>query len=192
MSELTLYNWNKEKDIKRVNSVPKGAPVFVYGKACGKGNDLKETDASNEYFMMREMGFAEEEQDFEDTLDYYKGRGKELNNEEDITKLRIYDIKELNKDLIEFVLSKVHKIYWRSFDKGIVSTINLNEVIDLVIPAAVKLRQAIYTGIDKKYNPKLSLANIKNTQEQLDVELNQALGKNVKDMSSVKGKGKKK
>ena len=77
MSELKLYNWTADKKANLINSVPKGTPVFVYGKSTTKPADfLEDYDTPNEFFVKRMLGLDEEEQFYEDTQGYLDGIGK--------------------------------------------------------------------------------------------------------------------
>ena len=109
MSELTLTNFTGNKK-NFVNSVPKNTPVFIYGKydVETKKYNITETDAANEFFIKRELGLDEEEQIFEDTQQNLNGIGKK--NDNSITSLRIKEIIEVNKNIIEFILNNLHRL----------------------------------------------------------------------------------
>jgi hypothetical protein len=38
MSELKLFTWATDKKANLINSVPKGTPVFIYGKTKSKAD----------------------------------------------------------------------------------------------------------------------------------------------------------
>jgi hypothetical protein len=68
MSDIELFKWNNEKNKDYINSVPKGTPVFIYGKAIKPYKaEHKMLDESNEFFLKRQLGLDEEEQFYEDT-----------------------------------------------------------------------------------------------------------------------------
>jgi hypothetical protein len=176
MSELTLIKWKGNKGTES-NSVPTGTLVFAYIK----GNaDLKQTNESNEFFIKRQLGLDEEEQAFDDTNDYLEGINKK--NEKSITSKRITEIKAINKEITEFILENLHRLYWRDYAKGVISTIDPNRALDLIIPAAVDFRKVLVQSIDKKYRKDLSVASVKNIVESHDLETKQALGKNVRKL----------
>ena len=162
MSELTLIKWDNVKGAES-NSVPKGTMVFVYDKNLTGGNKHPETNAANEFFIKRQIGLDEEEQAFEDTNDYLEGIGKK--NEKSITFKRIKEIKEINQEITEFILDNLQKLYWRDFSKGVISTIDPNKALQLIIPAATDFRKVLVQSIDKKYRKDLTLANVKNMVE---------------------------
>ena len=186
MSELNLYKWQGDKNNK-VNSVPKNTPVFVYGKAIDRAADFKdEYDEPNEFFVKRMLGLDEEEQFYEDTQGYLQGINK--NNAQSITNKRIDEIKDLNKEIVEFILKNLNKLYWRDYDTGVISTINPNKALDLIVPAADEFRRILIEAVDKKYNRGLSVANVKNIKEEHDLDTRQRLGENIPNLK----KGKKK
>jgi hypothetical protein len=173
MSELSLINWTGKKGAES-NSVPKGTLVFAYIKG---DKDLVETNASNEFFIKRQIGLDEEEQAFEDTQGYLDGIGKK--NDNSITTKRINEIIQINKDITEFILNNLHRLYWRDYSKGIISTIDPNKALQLIIPAATEFRKVLVQSVDKKYRKDLTVASVKNTIESHDLETKQSLGKNL-------------
>lgn len=187
MSELILFKWDKDKDIRYVNSVRKNTLVFIYGKSTANAaNYLEGYDLPNEDFIKRMLGLDEEEQFYEDTQGYLEGIGKK--NDKSITSLRIKEITDLNNEIVEFILKNLHKLYWRDFTTGVISTINPNKALDLIIPAAVEFRKVLIESVDKKYNRGLSVANVKNIKENHDLDTRQRLGENIPNI----GKNKKK
>ena len=188
MSELVLIKWTSEKNKDFVNSVPKGTLVFSYGKEVKKNGDGVnkniETDAANEFFIKYQLGLTEEEQAFEDTQGYLEGIGKKDDNS--ITNKRITEIKAINKEIVEFILKNLHKLYWRDYEKGVISTMDPNKAVDLLIPPASQFRNALIEGVNKKYNQGLSVANVKNLKESHDVDIKQRLGDNVPKIKKSK------
>jgi hypothetical protein len=176
MSELTLIKWKKDKGTAS-NSVPKGTMVFVYIK---DNKDLEETNESNEFFIKRQLGLDEEEQAFEDTNDYLEGIGKK--NDKSITSKKIAETLKINKEITQFILENLHRLYWRDYANGIISTIDPNKALELIIPAAVDFRKVLVQSVDKKYRKDLSVANVKNLVESHDLETKQALGSNLKSI----------
>jgi hypothetical protein len=67
-------------------------------------------------------------------------------------------------------LINLHKLYWRDYDNGVISTINPNRALDLIVPAAVEFRRVLIESVDKKYNRGLSVANVKNIKEEHDLD----------------------
>ena len=181
MSELVLIKWPQAKVEAYVNSVPKGTLVFSYGKEVKKNgsgvNKNTETDAANEFFIKNQLGLTEEEQAFEDTQGYLEGIGKK--NDKSITNKRIDEIKSINIKIVEFILSNLHILYWRDYTNGVISTMDPNKAVDLLIPPASKFRDALIEGVNKKYNKGLSVANVRNLKESHDVDIRQRLGDNV-------------
>lgn len=185
MSELELCKWGKDKDPKLINSVPKGTLVFIYKKVVGDKFGAKdEIDASNEFFIKRQLGLDEEEQFYEDTQGYLDGIGKK--NDQSITSKRISEITTLNNEIVVFILKNLHKLYWRDFDNGVISTINPNRALELIIPAAVEFRKVLIEAVDKKYNKGLSVANVKNIKEEHDLDTKQRLGQNIPKIKNKK------
>jgi len=188
MSELVLIKWNKEKVAGFVNSVPKGTLVFSYGEEVKKNGDgvnkNLETDAANEFFIKNQLGLTEEEQAFEDTQGYLESIGKK--DDKSITNKRITEIKEINKEIVKFILSNLHKLYWRDYKNGVISTMDPNKAVDLLIPPATEFRNALIEGVNKKYNQGLSVANVKNLKETHDVDIKQRLGDNVPKIKKSK------
>ena len=136
MSELNLFKWDKAKTATLINSVPLITPVFVYGKSTANpDNFLDDYDIPNEFFVKRMLGLDEEEQFYEDTQGYLHGIDKY--KVDSITNKRIAEIKTLNQEIIEFILKNLHKLYWRDYANGVISTINPNRALDLIVPAAV-------------------------------------------------------
>ena len=178
MSDLTLIKWDKAKDENISNSVPKGTLVFIYVED-EKNNLRKEANEANKFFIKRQLGLDEEEQAFDDTNDYLDGIGK---NKSSITTNRIKEIKNINNDITNFILKNLHKLYWRDFDKGVISTIDPNKALELIIPAAVEFRKVLIQSVDKKYRKDLTVASVKNIVESHDLETKQALGKNLKNI----------
>ena len=146
-----------------------------------------EYDEPNEFFVKRMLGLDEEEQFYEDTQGYLDGIGKK--NDQSITSKRIAEITTLNQEIIEFILTNLHKLYWRDYDTGVISTINPNKALDLIVPAAVEFRRVLIEAVDRKYNRGLSVANVKNIKEEHDLDTRQRLGENI---PNIKIKGKKK
>jgi hypothetical protein len=129
MSELELTKWKGAKNVKLINSTPNGTMVFIYYKV-NKNDTLggsNEIDISNEFFIKRQLGLDEEEQFYEDTNGYLEGIGK--NNDQSITSKRIVEIISLNYDIVKFILKNLHNLYWRDFEKGVISTINPNQAL---------------------------------------------------------------
>ena len=127
---------------------------------------------------------TEEEQAFEDTQGYLEGIGKK--DDKSITNKRITEIKEINKEIVEFILSNLHKLYWRDYANGVISIMDPNKAVELIIPAASKFRDALIEGVNKKYNQGLSVANVKNLKESHDVDIKQRLGDNVPKIKKSK------
>ena len=188
MSELVLIKWPKDKVAGFVNSVPKGTLVFSYGeevKKNGNGaNKQPETDAANEFFIKNQLGLTEEEQAFEDTQGYLEGIGKK--DDKSITNKRIKEIKEINIKIVQFILTNLHNLYWRDYTNGVISTMDPNKAVDLLIPPAALFREALVEGVNKKYNQGLSVANVKNLKESHDVDIKQRLGDNVPKIKKSK------
>ena len=192
MSEFSYTLWPVAKVSKYVNSVPLNTPVFIYGKQATKEksknqniNDLivsngKANDEPNEFYIKRQLGLDEEEQAFEDTTGYLTGIGK--NVDDSITNKRINEIKLINQSITEFILENLHKLYWRDIENGVISTMDPNKAVDLIIPAATKFRDALVAGVDKKYNKGLSVANVRNVKETHDLDIKQRLGDNIPRM----------
>ena len=199
MSELVLTAWKEDKKPNFINSVPKGTMVFIYGRATKEQKEVElldkskikikianllETDAANEFFIKNQLGLTEEEQAFEDTQGYLEGIGKK--NDDSITNKRINEIKLINANIVQFILKNLHKLYWRDYANGVISTMDPNKAVELIIPAASKFREALIEGVNKKYNQGLSVANVKNLKETHDVDIKQRLGENVPKIKKSK------
>ena len=126
MSELSLVKWDKDATKGYSNAVGKGTSVFVYIKDDKK---YPETNANNELFIKIQLGLGEDEETYDNTEDYLKGINK--NNPNSMSNKRIIEIKKINKDITQFILENLHKIYWRDFSKGVISTININKALKL-------------------------------------------------------------
>ena len=172
MSDLTLFKWTKDKKKDFVNSVPKGTLVFQY--ITGQEKEMNE---SNEFFIKRQLGLDEEEQAYEDTQGYLEGIGKK--NDNSITSKRIKEILDINKKIVVFVLENLHNLYWRDYTNGVISTIDPNKALELIIEPASSFRKALIAGVDKKYRKDLSVASVKNDVESHELGTKQALGKNL-------------
>ena len=61
-----------------------------------------------------------------------------------------------------------------------VSSINPNDALSLIIPSATEYRKVLVQCVDKKFRKDLTLANVKNIAETHNVETSQRLGKNMK------------
>ena len=185
---ISFDKWPKDKVAGFVNSVPKGTLVFSYGEEVlknGNGvNKNSETDAANEFFIKNQLGLTEEEQAFEDTQGYLEGIGKK--DDKSITNKRIKEIKEINIKIVKFILSNLHNLYWRDYTNGVISTMDPNKAVDLLIPPAALFREALVEGVNKKYNQGLSVANVKNLKESHDVDIKQRLGDNVPKIKKSK------
>ena len=180
MSELSLISWKGVKN-SNANSVPKGTWVFVY---IGDKKTNPETDAANEFFIKRQLGLDEEEQAFDDTNDYLDGIGKQ--NKKSMTYKSIVEITTINLDITKFVLNNLHRLYWRDYDNGVISTIDPNRALQLILPAAIAFRKVLVENVNKKYKKELTLAGVQNIVESHDLETKQALGSNIKNINKKK------
>ena len=64
------------------------------------------------------------------TIPFIARYRKEITNSLD--EVKIEEIKTLNQEIIEFILINLHKLYWRDYDNGVISTINPNKALDLI------------------------------------------------------------
>ena len=178
MSELSLVKWETKKVDKFSNAVGVGTMVFIYIK---DDKTRSETNANNELFIKLQLGLGEDEEMFDNTQGYLDAIGK--NNKELMSNKKITEIKKINLDITQFILENLHRIYWRDFANGVISSININKALEGIIPATIEFRKVLVMSVDKKYPKELSVASVKNIVETHDIETNQALGKNIKKIN---------
>ena len=108
-------------------------------------------------YIKFKIGAIKEEYDLEMTQDWVKNRNKGDNK---FLNDKFKEIKILNNETAHFILKYLDRMYWRkkddyfntTFDKTSVrSTFDIDDMIDIIVPAAKDLKKILRKELDNKY-----------------------------------------
>lgn len=166
MSQLVFHKF-KGNSVGLVNGVFKNAFVFIYnGPTNGiitdnVDNDYQdEIDKNNMLYIKFKIGAMKEENDLEMTQDWVKNRNKGDNK---FLNEKFSQIKILNNETAHFILKYLDRMYWRN--KGgngkqfntqndnlsTRSTFDIDDMIEIIVPAAKDLKKILRKELDNKY-----------------------------------------
>ena len=187
MSEL-LFEKFKGDSKGYINGVYRDTPVFIYkgnektGIIDEKLTDLNPVDRANIDFIKYKIGASEEEQNMQNTIDWVKNSGK---GENKFLEKKFLELRKLNNEISDFILKNLNRMYWREKDKNfgtsndntsIRSTLDLQKIINVIIPAAQELQKILKIEIDKKYPSVLASKALQNDINQYNLDIVEKTG----------------
>ena len=205
MSKLILTTWTQaiedkltalgaNEQYKSSTKVKVNEKVFVFRpkkKADGTlfENDLfKTNNEANINIVKKSMGLSEPEKRLKMSANYIENINNGGSAKNNILTERIKAIEELNNKIAIFFLENLQDLSWDDIEKGIASTIPVDEAFDLIKPAFMQLREILMAGVEDKYSSDLSLAEMKNIKQAHDLNVEQSLGSNLKTNKKSKKK----
>lgn len=185
MSALTLINWQKnvpeleEWDPDRATQVEKFQNVFAYGVEESKNEDKANKKKILEIFgkakMYKKNLMAVNHTEAVNLKPQQEGGPESLN------KQRIRSIEKSNNNFCDFFLRNLHNLVWKDYDKGVLSTIPLDEALDMLKKASLALYDLLIASVDDKYNKDLTIAEMKNVIDLHNLNTEFTLNKNLKN-----------
>lgn len=191
MSKLVLYEWpnnplnlDPEDAYMSSTQVKKFEKVFVYGGATKDNVDktrYRTYDQANRNIVKKSFGLSETEKRLKMSGDYINSIENGKGGKPKLLNKKIDAISKLNDNISHFFLKNLHDLTWDEFDKGVMSTIPVDEAFNLIKPAFIQLREILMAGIEDKYSSDLTLTEMKNIKQAHDLNVEQSLGKNMKN-----------
>lgn len=184
MSALTLITWQKnipaleEWNPDKATQIEKYQNCFAYGV-----EESKNEDKANEKKVLEIFGKAKLYKKNLLAVNHSEAvnlKPQQNGGPESLNKQRIRAIEYSNKNFCEFFLINLHNLVWKDYDKGILSTIPLDEALSMLKKASLALYDLLTASVDDKFNKDLSIAEMKNVIDLHNLNTEYTLGKNLK------------
>jgi len=137
-------------------------------------NDQNETivgtpeDLDNYDYVMMKLGLKDDENQFQNTLDYTASKANNVENA--YLKKKFLLVRKANFEIVEFILKTLHNLYWLNFlslgdNTARLSGIDIHEALELINKPVRGLMIVLYTQIEQKHPNELSGAALKHMIE---------------------------